>query len=253
MNYDYVLQGILDILRVRSCESILIYWTFKANFEDAFTCSDPKHVQDATQYVVVNHGTSVSDTMVIFLLSFSRFPSSSEIPGTHLFYGFPPFSEKEEPLREMRDNVNVECFQYCYGSTNCYARGCYHILLESNPPWFFTTGIANIGRGKYLRFRLSFFLTFFYHYDNRDVFEKLTKVGVISLIWTIKVYKVFQSIWFRFWFNFDSDWIEISSNTFQLSNQFWFKCNLAECNQIWLYWIRIEWKSESNRLDSNTL
>ena len=26
---------------------------------------------------------------------------------------FPPLSEKKaEPLREMRDNVNVECFQY---------------------------------------------------------------------------------------------------------------------------------------------
>lgn len=55
----------------------------------------------------------------------------------------PCFKPKEEPLSEMRDNVNVECFHLVPWKVLC--KGMPAPPYESNPPWFFTTGIANIG------------------------------------------------------------------------------------------------------------
>ena len=91
--------------------SRVLWWGHKRGFQIMGTwCSRSTWACNATQYVaiLVNHWTSASDTMVIFLLTFlgwfplGESPRVSEIPGTHLFYGFPPFSsEKEEPLREM--------------------------------------------------------------------------------------------------------------------------------------------------------
>ena len=102
-------MSLLDLFLSGNCFLIfrVLWWGHKRGFKIMGTwCSRSTWACNATQYVaiLVNHWTSASDTMVIFLLTFLVFPSfsrDSEIPGTHLFYGFPPLSEKEEPLREM--------------------------------------------------------------------------------------------------------------------------------------------------------
>ena len=75
--------------------------------------------------LTVNHPTSKIEHVVIFLLNLPPACSDCRKFQERIFFmDFFLWAEKEEPLSEMRDNVNVECFHYFFtphARLSCYA------------------------------------------------------------------------------------------------------------------------------------